>query len=220
MSQNSTTESTSSASGTASASGTPNVSSTGHTNDTSSGGTSDDSSARINNSLCNSSISNANASGFITYNPDDYYVDRAPKHSWAVTITGGDGEKIRRQFWYDTAGENYADDLALGMDVCAFPNFEMPLNAHRLGKHDPGNCSTVFTQHCIDSVRSAASESALKWVKYSSPPPYENLTAGVLPSICRYISSDIHETVKKECGPQVRPDDGTSGGFEENGKGE
>lgn len=156
------------------------------------------------NRLCNSSISAANASGIVAYDGDWRYRQDAPEHSWAVAITGGNGQGLWRTFWYDTAGKDYADDLGIKMDVCAFPNFYMPINAHRLGQHDPGNCSTVFTQRCIDSVKSMASESALKWITYSTPPPYENLTAGVLPSICNYIMQDLQETIKKDCGPQMQ----------------
>jgi len=171
------------------------------------------SSARRYSPLCNHSISDANASAIVTHDPSTQYLtggrSGAPEHSWAITIEGGNGQKIERNFWYDTAGVNYADDVGMKTDVCAFPNFYMPMNAHRLGQNDSGNCSTVFSQHCIDSVTSMASESALKWTTYSSPPPYENLTAGVLPSICSYIAQDLQETIKKECGPQMRSDGGT-----------
>lgn len=90
----------------------------------------------------------------------------------------------------------------------------MPLNAHRLGQDDPGDCSTVFSQRCIDSVTTMASESALKWSTYSSPPPYENLTAGVLPSICEYISKDLKDTIKKECGASMQSDSGIAANFQ------
>jgi hypothetical protein len=172
----------------------------------------------IPNRLCNSSISDANASGIITHGHRDLYNtgDRlgAPDHSWAITVTGGNGVELERRFWYDTAGQNYADDVGIDTDVCAFHNFHLPLNAHRLGRDDPGNCSTVFSQRCIDSVASMASQSALKWTTYSSPPPYENLTAGVLPSICTYIEKDLQETIKKECGPQMQADSGVTATFD------
>jgi hypothetical protein len=175
----------------------------------------DTSSSGTTNRLCNSSISAANASGLITYDvTDPNRQNNAPGHSWAITVSGGNGQQIQRKFWYDTEGQNYADDVGLDMDVCAFPNFYLPLNAHRLGQHDPGNCSTVFSQSCIDAVTSMASASALKWVTYSSPPPYENLTAGVLPSICVYIADDLRETIKKKCGAQMQSDDGITANFE------
>jgi hypothetical protein len=177
----------------------------------------------LTNRLCNSSISAANASGIITHTQGQGRIGEdlnpggglgAPDHSWAVTVTGGNGQELERRFWYDTAGVNYADDVGIDTDVCAFPNFHMPLNAHRLGQDDPGNCSTVFSQRCIDAVTSMAAESALKWTTYSSPPPYVNLTAGVLPSICNYISKDLQETIKKECGPQMQGDSGTTANFQ------
>jgi hypothetical protein len=168
--------------------------------------------------LCNGSISEANASGIVTHNSRQVQNTGsrhgAPDHSWAITVTGGNGQELERRFWYDTAGVNYADDVGIDTDVCAFPNFYMPLNAHQLGQDDPGDCSTVLSQHCIDSVTAMAAESALKWTTYSSPPPYENLTAGVLPSICRYISEDLKDTIKKECGAQMRSDDGTPATFQ------
>lgn len=177
----------------------------------------------ITNRLCNGSISDANASAIITHTQGQGRIGEdlntgerlgAPNHSWAVTVTGGNGQALERRFWYDTAGVNYADDVGIDTDVCAFPNFYMPLNAHRLGQDDPGNCSTIFSQRCIDAVTSMAAKSALKWTTYSSPPPYENLTAGVLPSICTYISNDLRETIKKECGPQMQSDRSTSANFE------
>ena len=125
--------------------------------------------------LCNGSISEANASGIVTHSWQDIkntgYWSGAPDHSWAITVTGGNGQELERRFWYDTAGVNYADDVGIDTDVCAFPNFYLPLNANRLGQDDPGDCSTVFSQRCIDSVTAMASESALKWTTYSSPPP-------------------------------------------------
>lgn len=169
----------------------------------------------VNNRLCNSSISAANASGILLFEPSNHYHgEEAPDHSWAVTISGGNGQRIQREFWYDTAGKNYADDVGMGTDVCAFPNFYLPLNGHRLGQNDSGNCSTVFSQRCINAVTYMASMSALKWTTYSSPPPYENLTAGVLPSICTYIANDLQDTIEKECGPQMRADDGTKANFQ------
>jgi len=175
----------------------------------------------VTNRLCNGSIADANASGIITHSQGRSEDERntgsglgAPDHSWAVTITGGNGQALERRFWYDTAGVNYADDVGMDTDVCAFPNFYLPLNAHRLGRDDPGNCSTIFSQRCIDAVTSMAAESALKWTTYSSPPPYENLTAGVLPSICTYISNDLRETIKKECGPQMQADSGSGANFQ------
>jgi hypothetical protein len=168
--------------------------------------------------LCNGSISDANASGIVTHSSRDVQNTGngygAPDHSWAITVTGGNGQELERRFWYDTAGVDYADDVGIDTDVCAFPHFYMPLNAHRLGQDDPGDCSTVFSQRCIDSVTAMAAESALKWTTYSSPPPYENLTAGVLPSICEYISDDLKDTIKKECGAQMQSDDKIAANFQ------
>lgn len=161
--------------------------------------------SRYTNPLCNGSISDANASAIVTHGEGrgligwDLNTARragAPDHSWAATVTGGNGQELDRTFWYDTAGVNYADNVGIATDVCAFPNFDMPLNAHHLGQDDPGNCSTVLSQRCIDSVTSVAAESALKWTTYSSPPPYQNLTAEALP-----VSVPIsRETSKRQSG--------------------
>lgn len=170
--------------------------------------------AGIRNNLCNDSISDANASSIITYDPSNPYdTAGAPDHSWGVTVTGGNGQQLERQYWYDTAGRNYADDVGINTDVCAFPNFKLPLNANRLGQHDPGDCSTLFSQRCVERVTSMASESALKWITYTSPPPYQNLTAGVLPSLCKYIMNDLQQTIKDECGQQLIPHGETYSGF-------
>jgi hypothetical protein len=80
--------------------------------------------------LCNGSISEANASGIVTHNPRQVQNTGnqygAPDHSWAITVTGGNGQELERRFWYDTAGVDYADDVGIDTDVCAFPNFYMP----------------------------------------------------------------------------------------------
>jgi hypothetical protein len=168
--------------------------------------------------LCNGSISEANASGIVTHNSWDVQNTfnglGAPDHSWAITVTGGNGQELDRRFWYDTAGVDYADDVGIGTDVCAIANFNMPLNADRLGQNDPGDCSTVFSQRCIERVTSTASKSAYMWIYHSSPPPYENLTSGVLPTICDNIATDLRDTIKKECVAQIRSEDGISANFE------
>lgn len=77
--------------------------------------------------LCNGSISEANASGIVTHNSRDVQKQNtgngygAPNHSWAITVTGGSGQELERRFWYDTAGVDYADDVGIDTDVCAFP---------------------------------------------------------------------------------------------------
>jgi hypothetical protein len=155
----------------------------------------------VTNRLCNASITDANVSATIIDNPGTSW---SKDGQWAMTITGGRGQGLERRLWYDTEGYDYADDVGIGIDVCALANFNLPLNAHLLGRNDSGDCSTVFSPRCIESLTSAASDSALKWTTYSSPPPYQNLTAGVLPSICGYIFDDLQETIEKECGSQIQ----------------
>ena len=161
---------------------------------------------------CSRSIASSNASGIFTFDVDyplqgrlesGRAIKNIPNPSWAVTVDGGNGQSIQRRLWYDTAGQDYADDLAINYDVCAFVFSSLPTNTLRLGQNDPGDCSSVFTQRCIDNLTYVASASAHQWVSYSSPPPYENLTAGVLPSICGYISRDIFEAAKEQCGNEL-----------------
>lgn len=156
--------------------------------------------------LCNSSISNANASGILTiptsFAPESENETRYP--SWAVTVHGGNGNKVNRNLWYDTAGENYADDLTIDYDVCTFIIADLSTNAYRLGQQDSENCSTMITDRCKTSVEDMATVSANKWVTYSTPPPWQNLTGGVLPYICRYILEDLQDTMRENCSGQLR----------------
>lgn len=165
--------------------------------------------------LCNSSISDANASGIFPL-PEAYKRGTISENlpSWAVTIHKGKGsfgedddpDWIHKNLWYDTSGENYADDLAINYDVCAFVMYNLPTNAYRLGQSDPGNCSSMITDRCSESIKHMAMISAEKWTTYSSPPPYENLTAGVLPSICQYIRDDLEDTLtSNNCSGQLSP---------------
>lgn len=156
--------------------------------------------------LCNSSISSANASGIYSFpvgipraDQDFLTSERVPNPSWAITVTGGNGESIERRYWYSTAGQDYADDIDINYDVCALIWSRLPINTIRLGQSDSGNCSTVLSERCIDGLTSKASSSALQWSTYSSSPPYENLTAGVLPSICGYIFRDLLDTIAEDC---------------------
>lgn len=161
---------------------------------------------------CQRPIASANASGIFTFTVDyplpghqesGQPVENVPDPSWAVTVDGGDGEDIQRTLWYSTAGQDYADDLSINYDVCAFVFSSLPTNTLRLGQKDNGNCSSMLTKHCIQELTSVASDSALQWVRYSSPPPYQNLTAGVLSSICQYISSDLLDAAKEQCGDEL-----------------
>jgi hypothetical protein len=163
-------------------------------------------------SHCRDEIVNANASGIYTFEADYPLPQRLqpgqrtqfiPDPSWAVTVSGGDGKEISRDLWYSTAGQNYADDLSLGYDVCAFIISSLPTNTLRLGQNDSGDCSHMLTERCIDELQSAASLSAHQWVTYSSPPPYQNLTAGVLPSICNYVYRDVSAAAKEYCGNEL-----------------
>lgn len=161
---------------------------------------------------CYRPIDSANASGIFAYSVD-YPLPQSeqsgqitryiPDPSWAVTVNGGNGKDVQRRLWYSPAGQDYADDLSIEYDVCAFIFSSLPTNTLRLGQNDSGNCSSMLTQPCIDKLTSVASASAHQWVTYSSPPPYENLTAGVLPSICGYIYRDLFDAAQEQCGNEL-----------------
>jgi hypothetical protein len=60
----------------------------------------------------------------------------------------------------------------------------------------------MFSSQCRTAILDRTAQSALKWVSYASPPPYSNLSAGVLPTLCNYILRDIGENgyqFPKEC---------------------
>lgn len=112
-----------------------------------------------------------------------------PGPSWAMTISQND--TLKTTFWYDTAGQNYSSDLTIGYDSCAFIFDNLPENTIRLAQNDPGNCTTTLSNDCRKKLLGVVASSAQKWTSYSSPPPYQNLSAGVLPTICQYIRKDL-----------------------------
>lgn len=140
-----------------------------------------------------------------------------PDPSWAITVSGGDTEQIQTNIWYDTAGQNYSDDIGINYDVCAYALSRFPRDTVQLAQDDDsGSCGGVFTPQCIHALTERAAESAHKWVSYSTPPPYQNLTAGVLPSICSYNANDLHDdgmNYPKECKQEfgMSETDGTEG---------
>lgn len=161
-------------------------------------------------SLCNKTIDNANASGVFTYHVDYENVENVengtgpiwiPDPSWAITVNQRDKE-LEQGIWYSTGGQNYSNDLAIGYDVCTYSISNLPLNTIELGQDDPGDCSIIFSSQCREAILDGTSQSAYKWISYASPPPYSNLSAGVLPTIFTYILTDIGEdgyTFPKEC---------------------
>ena len=150
--------------------------------------------------LCNSTIGSANASGVFTFavdypianqsNAEGTVIRNIPDPSWAITVDVQNGT-TQTSIWYDTAGQDYSDDLSINYDVCAYAIGGLPINTLELGQDDNGDCSTMFSQECITTLRNRAASSAHQWVSYSSPPPYQNLTVGVLPYICSYILRDL-----------------------------
>ena len=173
--------------------------------------------------LCNSTIARANATGIFSYAVDYPSIDtilhntegdtvvNIPDPSWAVTVDALSGEK---SWWYDTAGQNYSVDLGIGYDVCAYLMTGLPLNTVKLGQNDPGDCSSTLSPKYRDEILTRAALSASKWSEYASPPPYSNLSAGVLPSICSYILSDLEEDgllYPKECAKEFDLEHGEVG---------
>ena len=145
--------------------------------------------------LCNSTIAQANASGVFTF-PVQFPIASAtntttageavqyvPDPSWALTVDVANDSTVQSTLWYDTAGQNYSDDVGIGYDACAFVIYSLPQNTIRLGQNDPGDCSGMLSDPCRKTILSRASESAQKWTSYASPPPYSNLSAGVLPTL-------------------------------------
>ncbi|KAK4495570.1 hypothetical protein PRZ48_012838 [Zasmidium cellare] len=154
--------------------------------------------------VCNATASSANASGIYPFSPSfpaqNSTTDEIPDPAWAITVATGNNS-IQQSLWYDTARQNYSDDLALAYDVCAFPILNLPDNTNRLAQGDNGNCSQALSDACRDVLQTRAEDSALQLTTYSTPQPYSNLSGGVLPYICNRIQLDILEDGQwpKEC---------------------
>ncbi|KAI5360599.1 hypothetical protein Slin14017_G087740 [Septoria linicola] len=117
-------------------------------------------------------------------------VVNVPDPSWAITVAAI-GANVQTSLWYDTAGQNYSDDLGILYDVCTFRFGNLPENTLRLAQDDDGRCGSTLSNECQAELRKRASNSAQLWTTYSSPPPYRNLTAGVLPTLCTYVQADL-----------------------------
>ena len=158
--------------------------------------------------LCGSNPSNANASGVFTY---PVSISDVPPASWALTVDTLEDGSANSNIWYSTGGQDYSDDLSLGYDVCAFFIDNLPINTVRLSQTAGDDCSGMFTDRCIDTLLTRAQESAFGYVQTFTPPPYSNLSAGVLPTLCSLIATDLsggegttwpHEC-QKEAGEQT-----------------
>lgn len=165
----------------------------------------DSSSGSTRGGMCNSSISNANASGIFTF-PVQYPLQN-PDRSRAMEqvqetshVLHGPSpslvETVRKST--ETSGTTLQ-----GKTIATIWPSTTTCALLRLGQHDLGNCSSMFTERCINNLTYVASRSAHKWISYSSSPPYENLTAGVLPSICNYIYQNLQEGMGTMCGPEL-----------------
>ena len=160
--------------------------------------------ARVQYPVCNATINQANASGVFPFAVDyptaqnlseGAMIQNVPDPSWAFTVSSADGS-TEKTLWYDTAGQNYSNDLALEYDVCTFVVSGLTKNTLELGQDDPGDCTSTFSTDCSNAILIRLADSAHKWTQYFSPPPFSNLSAGVLPSICNYIALDRTEDGK------------------------
>ncbi|USW55199.1 hypothetical protein Slin15195_G085180 [Septoria linicola] len=110
--------------------------------------------------LCNSTISSANASEIVTF-PVDWPLPRntsvasqgsrvvnVPDPSWAITVAAI-GANVQTSLWYDTAGQNYSDDLGILYDVCTVRFGNLPENTLRLAQDDDGRCGSTLSNESL-----------------------------------------------------------------------
>ena len=155
--------------------------------------------------LCNSTTTSANASGIFPFSVDypvannsnqaGSTIQNVPDPAWALTVDQSRGQ-LQQTLWFDSAGQNYSDDLSLGYDVCAFALGNLPRNTVELGQDDPGDCSGMLTTECREALLTGISNSAVQLTSYASPPPYSNLSAGVMSSLCGLILDTLAEDGK------------------------
>lgn len=110
---------------------------------------------------CNSTINNANASGIFPFSVDyprgdvtpqeDAVIQNVPDPAWAMTVDQYQ-DTTQKTLWFDTAGQNYSDDLALEYDVCAFILTNLPENTVEPGQDDSGDCSSMLSSPCRDDI--------------------------------------------------------------------
>lgn len=170
--------------------------------------------------LCNSTIDSANASGVVsvpfhsrvsrqrilTYAmqyPFDANFRNIPDPAWAMTVSQANGS-TESTLWYSTGGANYSDDLSLQTDACAQIFFGLPKNLDRLIQDDPGDCSKTLSKQCREAIITQIESTAFGLTYYASPPPYSNLSAGVIDSLCNSgvfngLNSEQVSGFPKEC---------------------
>lgn len=56
---------------------------------------------------------------------------------------------------------------------------------------DPGDCSQTLSQQCRKAIIDLLESTAYNLAEYPSPPPYSNLSAGVLPALCNTMFNDL-----------------------------
>ena len=117
--------------------------------------------ARAQFPVCNATINQANASGIFPFAVDyptaqnlsaGDMTQYVPDPSWALTVSSANGS-TEKQIWYDTAGQNYSNDLALEYDVCTFFVTGLTQNTLELGQDDPGDCTSTFSTDCSNALR-------------------------------------------------------------------
>ena len=122
--------------------------------------------------LCNATISEANASHVRTFNVSYPRADGSgssqfsdvPDPGWAITVDQS-SNATQTSFWFDTAGQNYSDDLSLRYDVCTFGIDNLPMNTIQLAQDDHGDCSSTFSPQCRKALQQRLEDSAMLWTR-------------------------------------------------------
>ena len=158
--------------------------------------------------LCNSSITDANAFGTVGFEAVG-----AGNPTWAVTFKESGGS-TQTDLWFDSAGKDYGDDLALGFDACALIIRRLPLNTLQLGQEADEGCGDMLTPECVDTLRQRAADTAFGLTQTFTPGQDSNLTANALPNICRSIAEGLGDDTlpfPKECYKELVEQNGEKG---------
>ena len=158
--------------------------------------------------LCNSSITDANAFGTAAFEAVG-----AGKPTWAVTFKESEGS-TQTDLWFNPAGKDYGDDLALGFDACALVIRHLPLNTLKLGQEADEECGDMLTPQCVDVLRQRAADTAFGYTQTFTPGQDSNLTADALPDICKSIAGGLGDDslpFPKECYKELVEQSGEQG---------
>jgi len=73
----------------------------------------------------------------------------------------------------------------------------MPENTVRRGQDDDGTCQKMLSPTCVKALQERLINKAFYYTASWTAPPYSNLSAGVLPTVCSYLAGDISEATTK-----------------------